>query len=314
MDREQENAPYEENKEVGLDYLSDDDDDALIGDSSFVIGLNKTGDKGEYHTLNDPSAPYQRENIVERQDVLQIRCKSREVVHGCMSLDDGSDDFATLLVYDIHMDSTKRSRRIVSATVKFEFSSSEAGKPNPQVAKIAPLGRVSLSRSTQDETTTVGGEVSVAAPDLVANVGTTAKWEKTVSRTTEDEARVTGHVWSDDYGRPVIAKWTLTENASTKSGVPSFVRCAILLARKDESLFHAKVTIDVESDWKSKMERLFGTTPPDDPILFDPSMEPTNKLRKAGYDVDNLGRLDLWAEFVDIRFNTAFTPGQSHLN
>ncbi|KXX79878.1 hypothetical protein MMYC01_203740 [Madurella mycetomatis] len=291
-----------------------DEDDVDLSEASCVIGLGKTGDKGEYHTLNDPAAPYQRENIVERQDVLQIQCKSREIVHGSLSLDEGAEEYATLLVYDIHMDSTKRSRRIVSATVKFEFSSSEPGRPNPKVHKIAPLSRLSLSPSTQDETTTVGGEVSLAAPDLVANVGTTAKWEKTVNRTTNDEARVTGHVWSDDYGRPVIAKWTLIENGSIKSGVPSFLRCAILLARPDDNLFEGKVTIEVETDWKSKIERLFGTTPPDDPILFDPAMEPTNRLRKKGYDVDNLGLIDLHNEFVDIRFNTAFTPGQERLN
>lgn len=111
-----------------------------------------------------------------------------------------------------------------------------------------------------------------------------------------------------------MAKWILTENGATKSGVPSFLRCAMLLVRPEDNLFQCNVTISVETDLKSKIERLFGTTPPDDPVLFDPAMEPTNNLCRSGYDVDNLGLIDLGSEFVDIRFSTAFTPGEGLLD
>ncbi|KAK4458239.1 hypothetical protein QBC42DRAFT_277227 [Cladorrhinum samala] len=277
-----------------------------LDETSFSIGLGKTG-KGEYHVRNDPSAPYQRQSVIENPGILEIQCKSREIIHGRLSPE--PDEYATLLVYDIHLESSKRSRRITSAAVKFEFSSSEPGQPSPKVLRIAPFRKWSVSPSTQQEATTVGGELSIGA-EFVANVGATAKWEKTVSRTTEDEAQVTGSIWSDDFGNPRSAKWVLTENRSTKSGVPSFFRCAILLGRSHNGLFESQVMIEVDSDWKSKVERLFGSTPRDDPVLFDPEFPPTNKLRKQGYDMDNLESLDLHAEFAAIRFSAAFTPGQ----
>ncbi|KAK4220572.1 hypothetical protein QBC38DRAFT_186495 [Podospora fimiseda] len=275
-------------------------------DDSFTIALGKTS-KGGYRVLNDPAARYQRQNVIENPRVLKIQCESREIVHGGFS--DDSDKYATLLVYDIHLHSTKRSRRIISATVQFEFSSSEPGRPNPRVHAIAPK-TWSLSPSTQEETTMVGGELNASMPDMIANVGATAKWEESVSRTTNDQAQVTGLVSSDEYGRPVIAEWRLHENSSIRSGVPSFLRCAILLERSHEGLFECKVTIDVNTDWKTKVERLLRPTPRDDPMLFNPEMDPTNNLRKAGYDMDNLGRIDLHNEFAAIQFSTAFVPGK----
>ncbi|KAK3987706.1 hypothetical protein QBC44DRAFT_331097 [Cladorrhinum sp. PSN332] len=283
----------------------DPSEDTSVGldDSSVTIQLGKTGG-GEYHVRNSPAAPFQRGIIVDNPGILEIQCKSREIIHGGLSSD--SDKYATLLVYDIYLNSAKRSRRIISATVKFEFRNSEPKYPNPKVYGIAPFGRWSVSPSSQEETRVLGGEASVSAPEMIANLGAAVKWEKTVSRTANDEAQVTGSIWSDDFGKPIIAKWHLSENGSTKSGVPSFLRCAILLERPDDGIFECKVSIDVDSDWKSKIERLFGSTPRDDPVLFDPAMDPTNNLRKTGYDIDNLEDLDLHGEFAVIQFTTLF--------
>ena len=176
-------------------YSSEEDEE--LGFASAVVGLNPTGDPGNnYHLLNNPASPYQRETAVERRGVIEIQCKSREIVHGTLSSsldpdDEDAEEYATLLVYDIHMNARKVSRRIVSATVEFEFRSSEAGAPDPKVHKIGPLGRVGVLSTEQEETKTVGGELSLSGPEVVASVGVTGKVEKSVSRTTTDEARVT---------------------------------------------------------------------------------------------------------------------------
>ncbi|SPO04698.1 uncharacterized protein DNG_07383 [Cephalotrichum gorgonifer] len=275
--------------------------------ASVKVGLDKTGERGSgYHTRNDPSAPYQRPTVTERRGIIEVRCKSREIVHGFLSAD-GEEKSATLLVYDLHLDTTRRSRRIISASLDFEFASSEPGGRAPEVHSIAPAGRVTLLPSTQDESTTSGGGLEAGAGPMGVNIGGSVKWEKTVTRTTGDDARVGGYIFSDDYGRGVGASWDLYENKSVKSGVPSFLRCAILLDRGDdaEGEFECRVRIKAEADWKTEMGRLFGSTPGDDPLLFDPTLPPTNKLRKEGYDVDNLGSLDL-DDFVDIVFGKAF--------
>ena len=280
------------------------DVDSDLEDTSVNIGLDKTGERGSgYHTRNDPSAPYQRPTVTERRGIIEVRCKSREVIHGVLSPD--AEESSTLLVYDLHLDTTRRSRRIISATIEFEFGSSVAGTPAPQVHAIAPAGRMTLLSSTQEESLTRGAEVNAGAGELGVNVGGTLKWEKTVSRTTSDDARVTGHIFSDDYGKGIGASWVMHENKSIKSGVPSFLRCAILLNRGfDDNNFQCRVKIKAEADWKSEMGRLFGSTPPDDPVLFDPSLPPTNKLRKAGYDMENLGSIEL-DDFVEIVFDKA---------
>ncbi|KAH7478285.1 hypothetical protein FOMA001_g9127 [Fusarium oxysporum f. sp. matthiolae] len=80
------------------------------------------------------------------------------------------------------------------------------------------------------------------------------------------------------------------------------MRFAILLGREnDEEEFECKVTIGANGDWKTVLGGLVGSAPRDDPILFDPVLPPTNKLRKA-YDIENLGSLDL-DEFVEIEFD-----------
>ncbi|KAL7799019.1 hypothetical protein V8C37DRAFT_144557 [Trichoderma ceciliae] len=299
MDHDTNDEQIPDDEMEDADFI-DSDPDSDLEDTSVRIGLNKTGERGSgYHTRNDPSAPYQRQTVTERRGIIEVRCKARDVIHGVLSEETGEN--GTLIVYDFYLDTTRRSRRIVSASLEFEFGSTVPGVPAPQVHAIAPAGRVTLLPSTQEESVTRGAEMNAGVSELGANAGGTLKWEKTVSRTANDDARVTGHIFSDDYGKGIGASWVLHENTMIKSGVPSFLRCAILLDRGfDDGRFQCKVRIKVEADWKSEMGRLFGSTPPDDPVLFDPEMPPTNKLRK--YDTENLGSIDL-DEFTDIIFD-----------
>jgi hypothetical protein len=97
----------------------------------------------------------------------------------------------------------------------------------------------------------------------------------------------------------------LLENKTTKTGVPAAMRTAVLLKRKDESLFQCVVSIDARVDFKSTVERVFGgkgREPKDDPVLFDPELDPTNNLRE--YDVKELGAFDL-ERVCDVTFATA---------
>ncbi|KAH7227368.1 hypothetical protein BKA60DRAFT_628580 [Fusarium oxysporum] len=227
-----------------------------------------TRKNNEFHTRNDLAAPFQRSTITERQGITQVQCFSREIIHGYLSPDGNN---ATLLVYDLHLDTTKTSRRIREAQVKFEFRSSNPGISTPQIAKIAPYGSKSLLPTSAEESKTLGYGLSAGASQFVS-VESSAKWEKTVNQTKNDAARVAGGFLCNDHGK---------EN--------------------DEEEFKCKVTIDANGDWKTVLGGLVGSTPRDDPILFDPVLPPTNKLRKA-YDIENLGSLDL-DEFVEIEFD-----------
>jgi hypothetical protein len=292
----------DENFNAGEETWGPDEDDAELEDASLDIFLNRTGEKGSgYHILNDPSAPYERTTVSEQTGAIDIRCKALCVVHGYYG--GNSDDYATLLVYEFSFDAKKRASRVASVNIKFEFSSSVSGGKSPKVEVIAPQGRVSMLVTSQEESLTrgVGAELSSGLSGAVT-LGGSYKWEKTVNRTTMDETRLVGARTCNSYGKEVGANWVILENDAMKTGVPPYLRAAILLTREDEEDFECKVAIDAKADWKTNMVRLFGSTDKDEPILYSPSRS-TGKKRKTEYDIENLGSLDL-GSLADVNFGT----------
>jgi hypothetical protein len=261
-----------------------------IDDYGFQLELSETGDEGSgFRTQNDPSAPLQRSNITERKGTIDIRCTAKDVVHGYEKVGNG---YVTLLVYEFQFDPRKRARRISSVDMEFLFSST--GKKQPEVIGIAPKGRMVLASTTQTETITQGGDANLGGNVFGAQLGSSYKWEKAINRETTDETRIIGSIdlKNRNYGNPNAASWTILENESVKKGVPAHLLTAILVKRHDEyEEFQCTFKIKSTVDLTSTITRLFGSTPPDDPILYDPTLPPTNKLRE--YDLDNLGEVNL---------------------
>ena len=84
------------------------------------------------------------------------------------------------------------------------------------------------------------------------------------------------------------------------------MRAAILLKRKDDNPFQCvvKVKVKVNADLKTGLERILGRLPKNDPVMFDPSLPPTNNLKE--YDLGNLGAFNLDAA-SDLTFSTLLT-------
>ncbi len=257
------------------------------------LGLGDESDEpSTFRTQNDPARPYQRSNVIERKGALDVRCIAIDVVHGTL---EPEGEPATLLVFDFHFDPRKRARRIVEARMNFVFAGT-GSTPAPAVLKMAPRGRMVVVPTQQTESSTVGVNANAGGGALGISLGTGLKWEKSVSRETNDATTVVGSVdmVGRNYGEPNGVSWALIENRSLENGVPAHLRTAVLLQREgEESAFQATVTIRVKADLRSAVERLFGKTPRDDPILYDPSRPPTHKLQD--YDAENLGKVDLQA-------------------
>ncbi|KAI2922637.1 hypothetical protein CBS147320_7322 [Aspergillus niger] len=247
---------------------------------TFDIGLSPTGDAGSaFHTQNDPSAPYQRENYIERKTAVDIRCSCVDVVHGLLSPDGSS--YATLIVLQFRFDPRKRARRISQVDIELQFSGSEPGAADPEVYAIAPNEHLSVSRTSQTETTSTEGSLTLGAGTVVSNfvdASSTVKYGHDISRELSYAATIVGSVdlRGRNYGKANCASWTLIENPATKAGVPAAMRAAILLKRKDEGNFQANVSIRAKADWKTQLEWLVGSTRADDPVLFDPTLSPTS--------------------------------------
>jgi hypothetical protein len=267
-------------------------DDSQIEDGLFGVDIsldedNDTGSSTRFR--NDPRAPQQRKTITERKGAIDIRCLGKDVVHGFLKDGEGP---ATLVVYEFELLARKRDRRIVQVDINFVFHGKD-GAPDPEVVEIAPKNRMVTVETKQTETTTTSREGKAGATQFGAELGGSVKWEKSVSRETSDATSIfgtrdtTGRRW----GEPNGVSWTLLENKSTKTGVPAFFRTAVLLKRHDDDEFESDFTIKASVDLVSALSRLFGRTEVDDPIIYDPTRPPTNKLRK--YDTDNLEDVSL---------------------
>ncbi|KAI9793749.1 MAG: hypothetical protein M1833_000695 [Piccolia ochrophora] len=304
MNADIDNVAREAEPEELSDDLAEDGDDDL---PAFDLGLSPAGDEGSsFRTQNDPTAPLQRNNYIERKGAVDVRCSCLDVIHGTFSADGAA--FATLLVLQFRFDPRKRARRFESADISLEFDGMKPGQTGPEVFAIAPAEKLSLLPTTQHEEVSQTAEAQLGGAAPVGGVtGTgTLGWQKTVSRDTSDQTTVTGSIdlKGRNWGRSNCASWTLLENKTAKTGIPASIRTAILLKRDDEEPFQCIVKLNASVDFKSTLERVFGgkgRTPRDDPVLFDPTMEPTNKLYT--YNIEELGKFDL-ESVCDITFST----------
>ncbi|KAL2065764.1 hypothetical protein VTL71DRAFT_3434 [Oculimacula yallundae] len=273
----------------GEESINEEPSDEL---PSFEVGLFPGGDEGSsYRTQNDPSAPLQRSNYIERHGAVDIRCSCLDVIHGFFSAD--SETFATLIVLQFRFDSRKKARRLQAVNISLEFGGMKQGDNAPEVFSISPVGSLSLIPTTQHEEVSREVGLDIGGGALGATATGRVGWKKTVSRDANDQTTVTGSIdlKGRNWGKPNCASWTLQENATTKTGVPTSMRAGILLKRKDENPFQCIVKINATVDTKSSLERVFGGKPKDDPVLFDPGLDPTNNLQK--YDIEELGAIDL---------------------
>ncbi|KAL1640282.1 hypothetical protein SLS58_007098 [Diplodia intermedia] len=298
---------------ANYDEASPPDDDYYDENSLFDIGLNPTGDDGSsFRTENDPNALYQRANFMERKGAIAIRCTCLDVVHGLLT-SGNVREFATLIVLRFNTDVHKRARRVASANIVLEFASMEVGKEGPEVLGISPLGSMVMVQTQAHQEIKKSAGVKLEAPPLAGiGAGGELGWDKTVSMELTDATKVIGSIdlRGRNYGPPNCASWTLLENEMTNTGIPAVMRMAILLKRRNQAKFQCTFEINATVDYKSNLERLFGTKPKDDPVFFDPDMEPTNKLQT--YDIYNLGSVDL-GHVSDITFNTVVDGAIKHV-
>lgn len=267
---------------------------------SFTIELFEGGD-GDYHTQNDPAAPLQRDTYVERKGATDIRCECKDVIHGLFS--PKGEAFATLIILDFRFDSRKRARRITSADIKLTFAGMKDGENGPEVFAISPYETLNIVPTAYVEATTKSGNVTLGGGSGVTASGTVG-WEKAVTKDREDKTVVIGSIdlVGRNYGKKNCASFTLLENSTMKTGVPVYMRAAILLRRKDEKPFKCLVKINADVDFKTSIqERVFGRKARDDPVLFDPELPPTNNLQE--YEIENLGAFNLQAA-SDLTFAT----------
>lgn len=259
--------------------------------SSFKIYLDPEADGGNFRYQNAPGE-VQRQHLVDRGDTLMVLADLVDVIHGRLS---PQGDHATLVITDFQFIPSKNSRRFTSATITFLFESSNPASCEIEVIDIAPQGHHSmLPTTTQVELTrsaNLSGQGGATGASIAAGLG----WELKESKQEKDETTLTGSIrlQGREFGGKNTARWTLSENRSQKSGIPTLLRTAILLKRQDKGggpneRFRAgvdiKSNVDLVSSIGESIDKVLGRLPRDDPVIFDPLREPSS----LSFDPDNL--------------------------
>ncbi|KAL7805225.1 hypothetical protein V8C44DRAFT_341205 [Trichoderma aethiopicum] len=174
---------------------------------------------------------------------------------------------------------------------------------DPEVVKAVPSGTQSYKRSTRK---TGGKETYEFGFSLgfqpYFSVSPKYALERDTSTDVVDAIRVTGQsfVTGSSRHRPNSVRWIMLENESQRSGVPAYLRTAVLLKRQpdDDGLFLGNVKVETHVSWwediKEKKWKLTGQVKPDEPVVFNP-----NVSQPSAFDSwkDKLDQVDLDAEY-----------------
>ncbi|KAG6357002.1 hypothetical protein INS49_014878 [Diaporthe citri] len=268
-------------------------DEAVL---SLDIGLEDvvSGEEDTFRTQNTSMTDFERRNIIERTGGnVHTRVELLDVTHGRLS--DG--DEGTLMVLRFLFDPRKNSSRVLRGEVKIDFFAADEDDDCPVVESIAPDGRFTVMSTTDQVSTTRGGDLNLGVSGAsVASISATAKLEKTRSRDVSDSTKVIGSInlgTGRNKGDPTAAAWNLLENKHRKSGVPDSLTVAILLRRTDCELFNAKVTLEADCDFATGLRSKFKKVPLDDPVLFNSRLTGRKAKKGRHYGTENLDNVSL---------------------
>lgn len=205
-----------------------------------------------------------------------------------------SGKHATLLVYEFKFNSY-RGARIKEADVLLEFHAKKGQSGGPSVRQVSPQGLYKMEETTQSESSKLGLELAVGPSIPAVSASLTLSGETSVEKVSKHHTVVTGdNPQSDDWGNFFQARFTLSENKSQASGIPSRLLACVLLERDDDEEFVCVPYIKATPNFTTMMTSLFSSRAPDDPIIFSVDEPPLNELDgKVDIDRDNLGATDL---------------------
>ena len=253
--------------------LDDHDDEALM---SLRVPMFISGDDNNtFRVRNKSLTDWERRIVVERlTKATEIRCLLLDVVHGRLSAKPDSPP-ATLMVFKFRFDPIKHGRRLIQARIDIEFFAKEAGGEAPTVLAIAADERWSVIPTVDHESWSAGGKLTAGVSGVpLTNLGGEASLQRTWAKDISDATTVTGgaHLGQGiDSGEPTACGWTLLENGTRNTGLPSSLTVAVLIERKTDKQFNAVVNLEARGNLRTRMDWMFSKIPVDDPVLFNPA-------------------------------------------
>lgn len=233
-----------------------------------------------------------------------VGCEAKVMIHGRMS--PTSTKRATLLVYEFRFIS-RRNTRIKEADILFEFRplSTSSGSVGPTVSEVRPKGEHRMEETAQTEASKLGLSFNIGSSIPGVDAGLTMSGEQSASKDTKHHTIVTGDNPADmEWGDHFQAQFTLAENRSQESGIPTELTVVILLERDNDEDFEMIPQIRVTPDFKTMIASLASSRAPDEPIHFSVREPPFNKIAGiTAIDPESLGATDLEGLWVCTLYN-----------
>ncbi|KAK4447195.1 hypothetical protein QBC34DRAFT_410079 [Podospora aff. communis PSN243] len=231
------------------------------GDTSYSLFLFPT-DGGAFKFEEGPEVKKPPEQWYREHCAVEITCRCLNIIHGRRN--PNARNAATLIVLELRFFPRKAGRRVTSAEMKFTFRGSNIC---PRVVNISPDGCFSLAKSTvvweSSKKVEGGGDIglsTMASLKLLVDYAIITRGE------TENVARVWGNsvaeISNNPHGHFNSAYWSLTENTSTSSGVPSQLRLAMLVERFEVGTFWCDVKADINKDIRTAVGSFFYSSGP----------------------------------------------------
>lgn len=234
------------------------------------IPLLEEGDPNSgFRTKNAPGSKA-RGLLVDRGDALVLRSALVNVTNGDFA---PQGDGATLLIFEFTFLSMKNSRRFKSGKITLRFEDASGNVRNrPVVHKIAPEGNVAINKttSTREIHQAINAGIKGEAVGTGGELGYV--WETTKMEETDHATKMAGTKrLLSDFGQDDSVVWSLEEDPVKKQGIPSFLRAAVLLRRRDDVPFRFTIAVETGVDFEGKFRRLLGLDKPDpvDPVELD---------------------------------------------
>jgi hypothetical protein len=254
---------------------------------SFDIFLDLAGDEGAQFRHQNDGDEIERTIVIDRGEALVVTCELLPAIHGQYTPDSYSP--ASLVIFDFSFLPTKHARRFLEAEISVIFADEERGGQlyDPEVKEISfsPSGQasyLSMFPTTRRQEVARGVQVLGGGGAFGASLTAGFFWELSETKQSEDAAALVARkrVRGRGKGGQNAAEWSLLENSSTRSGIPTFFRAAVLLLRPDFAegrRFTAMVTIKAKVDLLTSIEegvkRVLGKISKVDPIIFDPEQK-----------------------------------------
>lgn len=229
---------------------------------------------------------------------MSVKGQMPTVVHGFDK--PGSQSGHTLAIFNWLMPPVRLGKRFRKVTLEIVFTAlgqrgdaeSEAEQRrrvisnkavagahwDPEVIKTIPNGPSWYHKTQHQSDNEFNFQFDLKAGfEPYISTGPSFSWKRTTSEDHIDSIKLTGEPFASDrnHARPNGVRWTLLENESMRSGVPAFLRTAVLLRRRDndngqfEGRVKARYKISLSSDFRQNLLDMIGHDS-DHPIIFDP--------------------------------------------